>query len=49
MDFELKFEFFKICKISYTRPLCIINMEYGPNSLEIWSFDQFLSHTGDFR
>jgi hypothetical protein len=30
-------------------PLCITDPEYGGHDQEIWSFDQFLSQTGDFR
>jgi hypothetical protein len=47
MDFEQKFDIFKTCKKSNTKPLCISDLEYGGHDQEIWSFRQFLPQTGD--
>jgi hypothetical protein len=49
MNFEQKFNIFKSCKNSYTRPLCTTDLEYGGHEQEIQSFVQFLPQTWDFQ
>jgi hypothetical protein len=49
MDFERKFENFKIRKNSYMRSLYITNLEYGGHGQKIWNFGHFLPQTDDFR
>jgi hypothetical protein len=48
MDFKQKIDFFKTCENSYTRPLCITDLNMGVDH-KIRCFDQFLPQTGDFR
>jgi hypothetical protein len=49
MNFERKFEIYKIWKNKYMGPLCITALEYGCHDQEILSFGQFLPQTEDFR
>jgi hypothetical protein len=49
MDFERKFEFYKIWKNIYMRPLRITGPKYGCHDQEILNFSQFLPQTDDFR